>query len=166
MRNKSILVLSFVSAALFAGSAQAATATAPMAVSAVVVSACLVVAAPLSFGNYSPTASAGTDATSAVLATCTLGTPYNLTADAGIGAGSSIASRTLTGALPLGTTLNYTLYSDAARTAVLGNTVGTNTLAAVGTLLPATHTIYGRIFAGQNAGPGIYADAVVVNLEY
>ena len=166
MRNKSFLALSFVSVALFAGSAQAVIATAPMAVSAVVVSACLVVAAPLSFGNYSPTASAGTDATSAVLATCTLGTPYNLTADAGVGTGTSIATRKLTGALPLGTTLNYTLYSDAARTAVLGNTVGTNTLAAVGTLLPTTHNIYGRIFAGQNAGPGLYADAVIVNLEY
>lgn len=166
MINKSILTLSLVSAAMFTGSAQAATATSVMPVTAAVVSACLVVAAPLVFGNYSSSASTGTDASSAVLATCTLGTPYNLSADAGIGAGATIASRKLIGALPLGTTLNYTLYSDAARTAVLGNTVGTNTFAAVGTLLPATHTIYGRIFAGQNAGPGLYADAVTVNLEY
>lgn len=165
MRNKSILALSFVSAALFTGSAQAATVTATMAVSATVLSACLVVAMPLPFGIYSTTASAHTDAASTVLATCTLGTPYNLTADAGIGAGSSIATRKLTGASP-GTTLNYTLYSDSTRTAVLGNTLGTNTLAAVGALLPTEHTIYGRISAGQNAAPGIYADAVIVNLEY
>jgi spore coat protein U-like protein len=165
MRNQSFVALSLVSVAMWTGSAQAVTATTSFPVSATVISSCLVVATPLLFGNYSPTATVPTDAANTVVATCTYGTSYQISADAGAGSGASIATRKLTGGLPLGT-LNYTLYSDAGRTAVWGNTANTNTIAAIGQLLPTTHNIYGRIFAGQNATIGAYVDVINVSLDY
>ena len=165
MSNKLILVASLVSATLFTGSAQAVSAFASFPVSATVISSCLVTATPLAFGNYSPTDALPTDAANTVVASCTFGSAYQISADAGGGLNATIAIRKLTGGLPVGT-LNYTLYSDAGRTLVWGNTANTDTLAAIGQILPTTHNVYGRIFAGQNTTIGAYADIVNVTLDY
>jgi hypothetical protein len=41
-------------------------------------------------------------------------------------------------------TINYSLYSDSGRTAVWGNTIGTNTVAATGNGASQSYTVYGR----------------------
>lgn len=63
-------------------------------------------------------------------------------------------------------TLNYTLYSDSARTTVFGNTVGTNTVAARGTGSAQPLTAYGRIPDGQYPAAGRYTDTLTVNVAY
>jgi spore coat protein U-like protein len=69
--------------------------------------------------------------------------------------------------------LQYNLYSDASRASVWGDTTGGTSHAAgsiglLSVLVPvsASHTIYGRIFASQNAVPGNYADSIVVTIVY
>ncbi len=62
--------------------------------------------------------------------------------------------------------LNYTLYSNAGRSTVWGQTVGTDTQAATATGLPIGYTIYGQIPAQQTVPAGAYADSVTVTVTY
>lgn len=142
--------------------ASAATTTATMAVSATVLSTCVVAALPMVFGNYSPTAI--TNAQADLTITCTPGTGYTVSLDKGIGASGTVAQRAMTF---LTNSLNYTLYTTAGRTAVWGDgTLGTSTVTGTGTVLPQTVTVYGRIPASQNTAPGEYTDLVTVTLTY
>lgn len=142
--------------------AAAATATATMAVSATVLTTCVVAALPMVFGNYSATAAS--DATANLTVTCTPGTAYTIGLDAGIGSGGTVAQRAMSF---LTNTLNYTLYTTAARTAVWGDgTGGTSTVTGTGTVVPQIVPVYGRIPAAQNAAPGLYVDTVTVTLTY
>lgn len=56
---------------------------------------------------------------------CTNTTPFHIGLDAGTGAGATVAARKMTN----GSNINYSLYTDSARTTVWGNTVGTDTVA-------------------------------------
>ncbi|NMG35433.1 fimbrial major subunit CsuA/B family protein [Azoarcus sp. TTM-91] len=142
-----------------AGAAFGATATATFSVTATVLANCIVSASPLAFGNYS---SLQLDATTTVTVTCTSGTTYNVGLDAGIGSGATVTTRRMSGV----GTLNYTLYSDSARTTVFGNTVGTNTVAATGTGSAQPLTVYGRIPGGQYPAAGSYTDTITVTVTY
>ena len=105
----SLLLCALVAAGV-TPTADAATATTILPVTATVLATCIVVATPLIFGNYS---AAQVDAQAALTVTCTLGTPFVVRLDAGAGAGATIAARQLSfGA----NTLAYSLYRDAART--------------------------------------------------
>ena len=141
--------------------APAATAVGSMAVSATVLSSCIVAATPMAFGNYS---SSQLDSTASVLVTCSNGTTYNVGLDAGSGSGASVSSRKMTGTS--GTTLDYVLYRDASRSSVWGATVGSDTLAGTGSGLPQTLNVYGRVGSSQYPGSGIYTDTVVVTVTY
>lgn len=142
--------------------AEAATATGAVVVSATVLSHCIILATPMVFGNYG---NSTTDAASSIAVTCTVGTEWTLALDAGIGANASVASRKMIGPLSQ-SQLSYSLYSDAARSSVWGNTAGTNTVAGVGTGLPDLKDVYGRIPEKQYAATGIYADTVTATLTY
>src|ERR1700712_1858098 len=109
------------------GHAQAATATATMAVSATVLSFCTIAALPLAFGSYSSVVLA---ATSTLTVACTTGTTYNIGLDNGGGTGATPAIRKMS---YLTNTLNYSVYSDAAHSTVWGPTVGTNTVTGTAT---------------------------------
>lgn len=145
----------------FAPAAPAATATGSMAVSATVLSTCIVAATPMAFGNYGSTQ---LDSTASVVVTCSNGTTYNVGLDAGTGSGASVASRKMTSGA--GATLNYVLYRDSSRSTVWGSTVGTDTLAGTGNGLAQTLSVYGRIAASQYPGSGVYNDTVVVTVTY
>ena len=106
--------------------AQAATESSTMAVTATVVATCVVAALPLAFGNY---AMAQTDGTTSVTAVCTSGTAYTLSASVGTGDGATVATRKLTG--PSGATLDYSLFQNAGRSTVWGQTIGTDTFAFI-----------------------------------
>lgn len=145
-------------------SAMAATATDTMAVSATVQSACIVSVSPLAFGAYNPTAAGNTDATTTVSVTCTSGTSYTVGLSAGNGSGATVANRKMTNG---SNTLNYALYRDASRTAIWGNTPGTDTPAsAVAGASAAALTVYGRISASQNVPAGTYTDSITVTVNY
>jgi spore coat protein U-like protein len=161
MKYKSAFAMSLVAASI--GSLQAATVTSTFAVTATVLSTCLVAATPLAFGNYDPTIVAALDATNTVTVTCSIGTPYDVGLNAGNGTGADVASRKLTKGTDL---LSYSLYLETGRTTIWGNTVGTDTLRATALITPTVHSVYGRIFSGQNIPAGAYADTIMVTITY
>jgi len=103
------------------------------------------------------------DQTSTVQVQCTDTTPYNIGLDAGTGSGATVATRKMTSG---GATVNYSLYSDAARTTVWGNTIGTDTVAATGNGSGQNYTVYGRVPAQSTPSAGSYADTVVTTITY
>jgi spore coat protein U-like protein len=158
----SLKPIALATIALLPTAAMAATTTTTMAVSATVISACIVAATPMAFGNYDPTSATATTSTSVISVTCTSAAPYNVGLDKGAN-GSSVTARLLkVGA----NTLPYSLYSDASRTVNWGNTVGTDTVTGTGSGILQNVTVYGRIPAGATVPAGAYTDTVTVTVTY
>jgi spore coat protein U-like protein len=155
-------------AVAFAPAGKAATVSGNFQVQATVVSACLVTATTLNFGNsIDPTvASVPVDATTTMSVTCTSTTPYNIALNAGVNAGgaSNFATRTI----KTGThTLGYQLYLDSGRATVWGDgTATTSQLGGTGIGSAQTLTIYGRLPSLTGAVPGTYTDTVTVTVTY
>lgn len=137
---------------------------------------CSVSASGVALGAYTPNQGAPADSAGRVTIACekgaldTLPMTVNYSLDLSRGGSSSFSPREMTS----GTNkLYYNLYRDAARITIWGDASG-GTVTATGALqlqpspgsASGTHTIYGRIFAGQNAVPGAYADAIVVTVGY
>lgn len=139
----------------------AAPITSSMAVSASVAALCTMSAQPLAFGAYN---SAQNDANTTINVTCTNGTTYSVGLDAGGGSGATTSARKMTG--PGGATLNYNLFTNAARSTNWGNTVGTDAVAGTGAGVSQTLNVYGRIPANQFPSPGAYNDTVTITLTY
>lgn len=140
----------------------AATTSGTLLVSATVLNTCIVVAAPLLFGNYSPSDASDLDAATAITVTCTIGTAYNVGLDKGAN-GSSVTDRSMKFGTEL---LNYQIFKDAGRTQNWGNTVGNDTVAKTAGLLPDIIPVYGRITKNQNVSAGLYGDSVLVTVTY
>ncbi|MBD2326396.1 spore coat U domain-containing protein [Alkalinema sp. FACHB-956] len=153
-----------------ASAASAGTATANLGTSASVTANCTISTAPIGFGAYDPivaNASIPLDATGTVTVTCTNGAPTVVT----LGQGSN-ADTGSTDAAPLrrmangAAMMSYSLYSDAGRTTVWGNTAGTGT-SQNGTGSAQNLTVYGQVAAGQNlVTTGSYADTVVATVSF
>lgn len=158
-----VAVFSVVASAVIPLQSFAATTTTTFQVTATVAAACSVSASNLSFGTYNPVAGSALDASTSLSVTCTLNSAYNVGLNAGTGSGASVATRKMSSG---GNTLNYTLYQDAGYTTLWGNTVGSDTLAATGTGLPVSHTVYGRIPASQVVLPASYADTITVTVTF
>ena len=160
------LKIIFLSSLLLISSAQvqAATATTTMAVTATVLTSCLVTATPLVFGNYDPNSATANAATSTTTTTCTGASSYTLSMNVGSGTGATFASRKMTfGA----STLNYSVYTTAAHTTVWGDgTGGTSQVTGTGLLGSVSNTVYGLIPAGQAPNAGAYTDSITVTLSY
>jgi spore coat protein U-like protein len=58
------------------------------------------------------------------------------------------------------------LYSNAGRTTVWGNTVGTDTVAGTGTGATQSLTVYGRVPVQSTPGAGTYTDTVITTVTY
>jgi len=110
---------------------------------------CTLTITALNFGTYTGTQLNGTAAGSVV---CSGG--WNIPLNAGTGAGATETVRKMTG--PGGALLDYSLYTDAARTINWGNTTS-NELSGTGN---ANISVYGRIAASQQVVPGTYIDTV------
>mgnify|MGYP003576107989 CR=1 FL=1 len=102
-------------AALVPTAAMADTASSTLGVSATVTENCTVSTAPVAFGSVNTLSGGNVDATGGVTVTCTNGTPWAAAASAGTGSGASMATRKMVSGA---NTLNYTLYTNAARTSV------------------------------------------------
>src|SRR4051794_24897167 len=120
-------------------SVRAATTTSSFQVSITITTACQITAAPnLDFGSVG-VLSGNVDATNPLSIICTLAAPYNVGLDAGTGSGATMAARKMTG--PSSATVTYSMYRDPTRLLVWGNTVGTDTLAGLGTGLALPHIV-------------------------
>lgn len=90
-----------------------------------------------------------------------------VTLSVGAGTGATAANRKMTSGA---NTINYTIYTNSARTTVWDNVTG---LALPSITVPRhgtatqTATMYGRVFSGQsNAAIGSYTDTVTITLTY
>lgn len=163
LRKYFVIQVFAIIALAMGNSSLAATDTTTFTVTATVISTCDVSATDLSFGNYDPVSVTDLDATNTVTVNCTDGTAYDIGLNAGIGAGATVATRKLTNG---GNTLDYTLYQDAPRTTVWGDTVGVDTVDDTAGAVSSDHTIYGRIDNGQNVPAGLYSDTITVTVTY
>jgi spore coat protein U-like protein len=158
------LAASIVAQPLIMTSALAATATSNMNVRITIEAACKVQsAADLDFGTKG-VLDAASDQASTITIQCTTGTPYNVGLSAGSGAGATVATRRMTAPGP--STVDYSIYRDAARTQVWGVTIGTDTVAGTGNGAAQALTAYGRVPAQTTPAPGAYSDIVTVTVTY
>jgi spore coat protein U-like protein len=167
---KNILRYGIAAAALTAGLVAApsfaADTSANLGVNATVTADCTVATSPVAFGNVNVTSGQAVQGTGSVSVTCTSGTPWTAAADAGIGTGADLATRKMADGANL---LNYSLFTDSARTASWGDGVAgaTTTLAGTGTGTVQTKTVYGLIPGGQTGvSAGEYEDTVQVTVFY
>jgi spore coat protein U-like protein len=145
----------------------AGTATDSLAVSATVAANCMFKGSSgvLNFGAYDPintNATAALDVNGTFEVRCTKGT----VADVGMGNGSNFSggSRRMAGGSYF---LPYSLYQNAGRTTVWGDTVDTDTYeytAVNGGFTPVT--VYGRIPGGQDVGAASYSDTVTMTVTF
>lgn len=165
----------FLAAAVVALAATGASAqTANMAVSATIAGACTVVANPLAFSVYDPTASTATSVQSTAVITCTTGAGASLAM--GMGGNSTGSGATAQRRMRVGTSANYLSYNIFQPvTALEGAACGTSTAwgngTAGGATLPIgvasspasrTYAICGQIPALQPSAIGSYVDTVLV----
>jgi spore coat protein U-like protein len=164
--GRAILRLSMVSGAVLAATpALAETTSANLGVTATVTANCTVSTNPVAFGNVNTLAGTNVDATGDVTVRCTNGTGWSAAANAGSGTGATLATRRMTAGA---NTLDYALYTDAARTSIWGDgSASSATVTNTGTGAGQTFTIYGRVPSGQAAvRAGSYSDTVSVTVTY
>jgi spore coat protein U-like protein len=124
-----------------------------LAVTASVIQKCVITTTAVAFGNYDFTV--GKDAAGAVNFNCTLGTTPTIKLDLG---GDALATQRRM--ISAGNHLNYTLYTDSARTTEWLSTATINGV-AVGSV-----PVYGRIPVDQNQPVGSYADTIVATIVF
>lgn len=152
-----------VALTMLGGAAYGATTTSTFQVQMTIQASCTIVStATLNFGTQGVLI-ANVDQTSTLQVQCTNTTPYNIGLDAGTGSGATVAVRKMTNGA---TTINYSLYSDAGRTTVWGNTIGTNTVAATGNGASQSYTVYGRVPPQTTPAPATYTDTITVTVTY
>jgi spore coat protein U-like protein len=123
---------------------------------------CLVSATNLNFGSTSSLAS-NVDATSTVTVQCTKSTPYTVALNAGTGTGATITTRKMTSGAH---TINYSLYTDSARSVLWGNGTTGVTQSGTGSGNQLAYTVYGRIPPQASPIPGSYSDTITVTVTY
>lgn len=141
----------------------------PAAAQACTLCSCTTSTTSLSFGSYTPVSAAPTDATAQVSINCSglvsLFGLVEIRASPG-GSGDPLQRRMAQGAA----TLRYNLFTNSARTQILGDGSGSTTTITTslnGLLLFSTSApVYGRIPARQWSASGTYADTVVITVVY
>ena len=159
------IAISFIAAflAVSSDSVLATTTTTTFQSQIVIQAQCVIVSAStLNFGTQG-VLSANVDQTSTIQVQCTNTTPYNIGLNAGTGAGATVAVRKMTSG---GATVNYSLYTDAGRSTVWGNTVGTDTVSATGNGAAQSTTVFGRVPVQTTPAAGTYNDTVTVTVTY
>jgi spore coat protein U-like protein len=138
--------------------------SAPFTVRATNNSSCTVSASDLNFGVQSSLAS-GVTTTNSITALCTAGTEYEIGLGNGSSGATSPADRRMKAAGGSGA-VQYQIFRDGARSQVWGNTIGNNTVSAVGTGASQTFTGYGLVPPQQTPPANTYSDTIVVTVTY
>lgn len=146
MRHRIRSALSIAVLLISVGSAHAAT--------------CTVSTTSVAFGTHTFLTTSPSDSTGTISVSCDMVANYSIVILGGF-------SGTLARAMTSGSNqLGYNLFTDATRTVVWGDgSAGGGRVSGSGTT-GATHTVYGRIPAGQNVPAGNYSDALVVRVEF
>jgi spore coat protein U-like protein len=134
---------------------------APFNVLAVNVAACSVTANDLDFGSVT-LLNGNVDAQTNLSVTCNSGVSYNVGLSNGL-TGTGPTTRLMTQG---GEDVSYGLYRNNARTLPWGQTIGTNTVAGIGTGAAQSYTVYGRVPPQTTPSAGTYTDSVVVTVTY
>lgn len=129
---------------------------------------CRVNVNPIHFGIYMPLSATPVDVIGSVDVRC-MAQPGSFTVTFGPGSsGNALARRLSAGG---GQFLNYNLFIDPARTQVWGD--GSPPTFVMSGVRPVkgrptfyNYPVYGRIFAGQPANPGLYSDNLVVTVLF
>lgn len=144
--------------------ASAATATGTLAVSVTVVNTCSVGASTMAFGNLPGSAATTTlNVSGTVSVTCTNLAPYNIGLDKGAN-GASVTTRAMVDSAAH--TISYSLFRDSSHLLNWGQTVGTDTVAGVGTGSAQSVTVYGQIPSQNAAFTNTYNDTVNITVTY
>jgi len=126
---------------------------------------------PVAFGLYDPQSSAHVDNTGSITVTCQATVSLLIGYSVKLSAGSSGAysqRKMLSGT----NSLNYQVYTDAARTSIWGDGSSSTGFIADGYLLQVltpvvrTYTVYGRVPGSQNVKAGSYLDTLTVLITY
>jgi spore coat protein U-like protein len=162
MRAK-LIFLAMGLATAIAPAAQAATASGSLNLSITIEASCTVVSASaVAFGSVA-TIGANIDQTSTLVVNCSNTTPYTVSLGAGNGVGATTTVRKMSAGA---NTVNYALFRDAARTQIWGNTIGTDTVAGIGTGANQSISIFARVAPQGVLAPGAYTDTVAVTITY
>jgi spore coat protein U-like protein len=152
------LALTAIATLLAHGAAQAETANSNFQVGVDVVATCSISAADMTFSQITTGTTSANDAQSELTVNCSDGAPYSVALSNGDN--YSGGRRLSNGA----TFINYELYKDNSRSALWSTA---SALSAMGTGSNQTHTVYGRILAGQSVpNMGSYADTIVATVTY
>jgi spore coat protein U-like protein len=155
----------FILAAAGSTGCMAATATTTFNVQITITNACTIVSATnLNFGSVGVITAAGVASTSTITVQCTTSAPYTLGLSAGIGSGATIATRLMTSAAT--NTVQYSLFQDVAHSIVWGTTIGTNTVAGVGSGASQAVTVYGFVPSQSTPAAAVYNDTVTLTVTY
>ncbi len=156
------LMLGLIAGLSMAGTSYAATTIANFQVRMTIQADCRIVSASdLNFGTNG-VISANVEVNSSLNVQCTNLTPYTIGLNAGTGSGATVAARLMTLS---GATIQYSLYSDAARTTVWGDAAA-NWVAATGNGASQLYSIFGRVPPQTTPVPGLYTDTVTVTVTF
>lgn len=148
---------------LAARPASAGTATNTLTVNANVLGICTIDPATLAFGNYDATASV--DVSTNITVRCTSGSSYWV--GLGLGSNANAAARRMSDGTSF---LAYELYRDSGRTQIWDNAdpAPATPRSAAGDPGFSAYTtpVYGRIPAAQIVPIGVYADSVVMTVNF
>jgi spore coat protein U-like protein len=150
---------------------EAATVSTTFLVTANITVNCLISATQLAFGPYQPRAANATaplNGQSQITVTCTNGGTWVVGLDQGQFPSATVTTRQMTGlGTASGSSLQYSLFSDAARTINWGNTVGVDTVSGVGSGGPQIVIVYGQVPAGQTSAiAGGYQDTITATITF
>jgi spore coat protein U-like protein len=123
---------------------------------------CTISANTLTFGAYTGVL---LQSTSTISVTCTNYATYNVGLSAGLATGATVTTRKMTGTYH-GGKLGYSLYSNSTHTTNWGQTVGTDTVAGIGTGINQSLTVYGQIPAGTIPAADGYSDTITATVTY
>ena len=137
------------------------TATTSFTVTVVISATCTISANNMAFGTYTGLL---IGSTSTISVTCTKAATYDVGLNAGLATGATVTNRSMTG--PASALLSYKLFSNSGYTTNWGNTVGTDTVAGMGTGAAQSLTVYGQVPAGQLKTPGSYTDTITATITY
>ncbi len=152
------------------GTQAASPQTANLTVQATVDANCTITTTAVDFGSYDPIVanlSADLNGQGTVTVLCTTGAATKVTLGQGLNADTGSDDTVPLRRMKHSTAdfLTYTLYSDAGRTTVWGNTAGTGK-AHTGSGSSTNLTVYGTLAHGQNMPVGAYTDTVVATITF